>query len=139
MMYCRRCGAENPDNAKFCAECGERLDVAQSPNQYSNNSQSQYPYPPQPQPQYVPPYYQNNMYLQEAAANSAATSAMVCGIIGLFIAPPIFGIIALAESNKAKKLGYTGGKATAGLVLGMIEVIGSCIMLILITAIFRLI
>ena len=24
-MYCRKCGEDNPDNAVFCRNCGERL------------------------------------------------------------------------------------------------------------------
>lgn len=27
IMYCKYCGAENPDNATFCQECGENLGV----------------------------------------------------------------------------------------------------------------
>lgn len=27
-MYCPRCGAENPENAKFCQKCGARLTYA---------------------------------------------------------------------------------------------------------------
>ena len=26
-MYCPECGAENPDNAKFCGSCSHRLDT----------------------------------------------------------------------------------------------------------------
>ena len=27
MIYCRKCGAELPDCAKFCGECGEEVDA----------------------------------------------------------------------------------------------------------------
>ncbi len=123
-MYCRRCGTQNPEHAKFCTDCGEKLDASQEPNQYLNTYQSQYPYPPQPQPQYSQPYYQQNMYMQQAA-NSAANSSLTCGIVGLFVVGLILGIIAISQSNKAKSMGYIGGKATAGLVLGIIDIIGS--------------
>ena len=26
-MYCHKCGCENPDDARFCTQCGEILDV----------------------------------------------------------------------------------------------------------------
>lgn len=128
-MYCRKCGVENLNSAKFCAECGEKLDFSQTQNQYSNTyqSQSQYPLPPQSQPQYYQPYqqpyYQQDMYMQQTVANSAANTSLTCGIIGLFIAGFILGIIAVSQSGKAKKMGYIGGKATAGLVLGIIDII----------------
>ena len=27
MVYCQKCGSENPDNADYCQECGEKLGV----------------------------------------------------------------------------------------------------------------
>jgi len=30
-MFCSRCGAENPDGAKFCSKCGAGLGVATTP------------------------------------------------------------------------------------------------------------
>ncbi len=59
-----------------------------------------------------------------------ATSSLVCGILGFFICGPIFGIVAISSANKAKKLilqqpeVYTGdGLATAGLVVGIIDLV----------------
>ena len=51
---------------------------------------------------------------------------MIFGIIGiffsLFVMPGlIFGILAIVNANTCKKAGYTNGKATAGLVLGIID------------------
>jgi hypothetical protein len=64
---------------------------------------------------------------QQERAEGAASS-LVYGILGLFICGPIFGIAALSQANKAKKLiaenpeHYTGeGLATAGLVMGIID------------------
>lgn len=130
-MYCRNCGVQNPDNAKFCTECGEKLVISANRSSDTYQSQSQYPHPPQSQPQYnpsyqqpnYPPYYQQDMYMQQLSANSAANTSLTCGIIGLFVAGFILGIVAVVQSNKAKNLGYVGGKATAGLVLGIIDII----------------
>ena len=32
-MFCSRCGAENPDGAKFCSKCGAGLGVATTPTE----------------------------------------------------------------------------------------------------------
>lgn len=72
------------------------------------------------QPYYQQPYYQNGV---DPALESKATQAMVFGIIGLFFAGIIFGIIAITTANSCKRAGYTGGKATAGFVLGIIDIV----------------
>ena len=59
-----------------------------------------------------------------------ATSSLVWGILGFFLCGLIFGIVAISNANKAKKLiqqqpdVYTGdGLATAGLVIGIIDLV----------------
>jgi uncharacterized membrane protein len=32
-MFCSKCGAENPDEAKFCSKCGTELGVAATPTE----------------------------------------------------------------------------------------------------------
>ena len=32
-MFCSKCGAENPDGAKFCSKCGAALGVAATPSE----------------------------------------------------------------------------------------------------------
>ena len=44
------------------------------------------------------------------------------GIIGLFFAGVIFGILAIVNANNCKKAGFTNGKVTAGFVLGIIDI-----------------
>ena len=36
-MYCPKCGRQNPDNAKFCQGCGERLDAAGTGKEQSSH------------------------------------------------------------------------------------------------------
>ena len=59
-----------------------------------------------------------------------ATSSLVWGILGFFLCGIILGIVAISNANKAKKLiqqqpnVYTGdGLATAGLVIGIIDLV----------------
>lgn len=101
-------------------------------NDYNNNNQqqSQQPYnnyqqpPQQPYNNYQQPYnnyqqpYQNGF---DPALDSKATQAMVFGIIGLFFAGIIFGILAIVNASACKKAGFTNGKVTAGFVLGIID------------------
>lgn len=51
-MYCRFCGAENPDEAVFCKKCGKKLTAAELENAQSVSASS-------PTPQAVPPVQQN--------------------------------------------------------------------------------
>jgi predicted Zn finger-like uncharacterized protein len=60
-----------------------------------------------------------------------AVASLVWGILGLFICGFIFGIVAITQANSAKKLIaanpelYTGeGIATAGMVMGIIDLVG---------------
>ena len=88
----------------------------QAPPQYGQPGQ-------QVPPQYGQPYQQNYYAGQKHPADGTATAALVCGIIGLFIFGLILGIIAIVQGSRAKKLGYPGGKATAGIVLGIIDIV----------------
>ncbi len=66
-----------------------------------------------------------------------AVASLVWGIIGFFLCGLIGGIISISEASKAKKLirdqpeKYTGeGLATAGLVIGIIDLVGWGIVLL---------
>jgi hypothetical protein len=70
-----------------------------------------------------------------------AKAAMVCGILGLLVAGFIFGGIAISKAAAAKALlekhpeQYTGGGlATAGMVLGILDVIGAAVGLVMLLA-----
>jgi len=97
-MFCWNCGVEVSEQAVICVKCGVSLKKTQ---------------------------------LAESSLQSApgATASLVLGIIGLFFIPLIFGIIAIVLGAKAKKriaqepgVYAGGGKATAGIVLGIIDV-----------------
>jgi len=92
----------------------------------------QQPYVQQYQPYGQPqqPYGQNyqNYQQQYGSVNKlgsgAATTSLVCGIVGLFFLGIALGIIAIVQGNRAKKMGYKGGMATAGIVLGILDLAG---------------
>ena len=147
-MICNHCGAQLEDGVLFCTSCGVNLAVqqpeqpVQQPAQpyYEQVNQYQQPYQPYGQP-YQPygqpyqPYGQNsqtpgffqNPYVAYNTAKNAANASLICGISSIFISiftiGIIFGIVAIVQGNKAKKYGYQGGKATAGIVTGIIGII----------------
>ena len=84
---------------------------------------------------------------QAAEGKSKATTSLVLGIIGIVCnctyyagaISIILGAIGLSKASKAKKLGYDGGVRKAGfatslvsLILGILEVIGLIIMIVVI-------
>ena len=52
------------------------------------------------------------------------------GIVGLFFAGIILGIIGLVFASKAKNAGYVGGLRTAGFVLSLISLVSGAAMFI---------
>jgi len=68
------------------------------------------------------------------ATAPGATASVVCGILGLFILGFVLGPVAIAKANAARKQiaehpeRYSGaGLATAGTVLGVIDIVGALI------------
>ncbi|MDE6733182.1 MAG: DUF4190 domain-containing protein [Oscillospiraceae bacterium] len=99
-------------------------------NNYNNQNgyqQDKYPQQNYPQGTYQQTYYQQDMYQQPynqgnlQELDNKATMAMVFGIIGIFFAGIVFGILALVNANACKKAGFSNGKVTAGFVLGIID------------------
>jgi hypothetical protein len=121
-MYCTKCGAQNPDGANFCQNCGGQLITTTSPTPTPTTTSI-----PTPQPTPVSPVAQVPPAAQVARKTSGmAVAALVLGIIGFFAGFPailaiIFGGIALNQTGKDPTLGGHG-LAIAGLVLGIIGV-----------------
>ena len=111
-MFCLKCGHQNSDSDTFCTHCGEKISSGGQQNQQF----------------YSQPVYNAN---GKQPGDGAATGAIVCGIIGLFVAGLILGIIAIVQATKAKKLGCASGKATAGIVLGVCAIVGWAFSLII--------
>ena len=105
-MVCRNCGAQLPENATFCQNCGTAVMPAQ-------------------------PVYQAPIPVAPVTVpgKGQGVASMVLGIISLvlfciwYIALPcaIIGLVLGAVgSSKAKKAGMKNGMATAGIVMSCI-------------------
>ena len=136
-MICS-CGARYPDSDKACTYCGARNTEYEAPipamhtdAKNTFDPRAAFPGLKQAQQQDAEQGFsweenQNNQRYQEKTARSAnisATVSLVCGILGNIYGAPIFGTIAVILGRRAKRLGYPGGKATAGIVLGIFALI----------------
>ena len=98
------------------------------------NYQNQNPYgqqPPYPPMQYGQPQYMPPPPPPPQPGKGLATASLICSIFSLIIlytgpfaiVGVILGIIAIVTAACAKKKGFVGGMATAGLVMGIIGVV----------------
>ena len=103
-MFCSQCGTENPDEAKFCSKCGNRVGAAATPTEDAARSE---------------------------AESSTGLSANVAGLL-CYVAGWITGIVFLVLEKKSTFVKFhayqsimTFGVLTvAQLVLGWIPFIG---------------
>ena len=92
---------------------------------------TQYQQPPYQQYQYGQPQYQPPMPPLPQPGKGLATASLICSIFSLIvfymgwfsIVGVILGIIAIVTASCAKKKGFIGGMATAGLTMGIIGTI----------------
>lgn len=142
-MRCPYCYNEQPDGNGFCEKCGANLKPAQaqsqSPfappeqqafnpyqqNQQQQNQQGYNPYQQQGQGGFYQPPIQPSAP-QQNNGRGFSIASLVLGIVSIpccgygwitGILAIIFGVLAL---KKLKKTGAPTGKATAGLVMGII-------------------
>lgn len=156
MKTCAGCGAQNIDEAAFCTNCGYAFaprEEQPAPSPLSGAYPPPEGYPPQAPPVYGPPAgypaqaplpgYQQPLYVQPVAVkpNGKATASLITGIIGMLVFPIVFSVLAVvlgtAARNEIKASGgwQTGeGSAIAGIVLGIIGLVGWVIALIIIYA-----
>ena len=132
-MYCKNCGAQLPDNAVFCTECGAQ----QAAPQPQPQPQPQPTYQQPQQPVYQQPVYQQPQYTPVVAASTAdAGSAFTFGLLSLiFCGTGILGLIfAIVSKNKLKAYlaegGVLAGKAKAAKILSTLGLIFSIFMMV---------
>ena len=82
-MFCRNCGAQIPDDSRFCPTCGTPMAAAPSPQGYAQPQVSQpvYQQPAYQQPVYQQPMqqpvYQQPVYGQPMGGPAYATGQMI--------------------------------------------------------------
>ena len=124
-MYCPNCGAENSEDATYCANCGHQLRSTETPGM---EVPPQPPPPPQPgtQPSYAPQSSQAEVpnYLVQAIL----TTVFCClplGIVSIVYAAQVNGKVAagdhagaLESSRNAKRWAWISFGAGLVLIVG---------------------
>ena len=100
-MFCSKCGAQNPDDSKFCSSCGAPLALAAAPEAAPAAA----------------------AVVAAERTSGMAIAALVTGILGISLLAVIFGGIAISQTNKDPNL-KGKGMAIAGLILGILGMIG---------------
>ena len=126
-MFCSKCGANNPDEGRFCVSCGAAL---------AGQAGIATPAPSAitpPIPGLAPPY------VGPAETSGKAIASLICGICFLIfpaaVAAIILGHLSLSDINKSAGRLTGRGIATTGLVLGYFGVLGLIPFILIIAAI----
>ena len=112
MKYCTNCGMQAEESNGFCPNCGKPLTTGESIPNVPVTGQTN----------------QNSHEKQMPVTNSTAIEALVAGAVGVFFLHLILGIVAVILAAVAmpqiQQKGQNGkGLATAGLILGIIDIV----------------
>jgi Domain of unknown function (DUF4190) len=114
-MTCARCGAKASPGATFCGTCGNPL-----------TAPSVAPPPIPPPPPYRPPAPQSGR------TNGLSIASLVLGILWIWglgaILALIFGFTARKQIQESNGRQGGGGLATAGIVLGIVGILGAILL-----------
>lgn len=110
-MNCTKCGHEVARKDRYCAYCGLLNEYYYDPEESTNSNEQR---------------QQNAFYTDRSsyAVQTESSAGLICGIIGIFFAGIILGIIALVLSSKPNC-----AKPTAVKVLGVVDIIGAILVL----------
>jgi type IV pilus assembly protein PilA len=132
-MYCTTCGQQNPDNNKFCSNCGTAFGAQVGGNM-----------PPPPIPNMPPPPGAAVYTPQEPNApnDGKAVASLILGILSMTLFSFLAGIPAIilghmSRSNIRRSLGKLKGEglALAGLIMGYISLLITIPVILIIAAI----
>ena len=118
MAFCKQCGSELENGAKFCPKCGAAVegDAVAKPASPTSSESRQQP----------------EVKVKSAdAGHGLAIGSLVCGIIGIVLwffgytclISVVLGIVGLVLAGNAKKEGNTEGIRTAGFIVSLIALI----------------
>ena len=127
-MFCSKCGANNPDDGRFCVACGATLQPGQSVAPAAAQ-----PAMAPPIPGLAPPH------AGPTETSGKAIASLICGIFFLIfpaaVAAIILGHLSISEISKSAGRLTGRGLATAGLVLGYFGAVGLIPFILIIAAI----
>lgn len=107
-MKCLHCGIDNPDNTKFCSNCGAPLNTYQQPQQPQPQQQNQQYYSQQfQQPPYQQP--QQPIIIKEKKKIGCFTIGLI--VLGVFFLLGLIGMI-LGNSEDSKSNNYSTSQIT---------------------------
>jgi type IV pilus assembly protein PilA len=115
-MFCVKCGAQNPDDGRFCAACGSPLEAVRSAPTAAPAQAA-----PTPSPSSIPP-----PFVAPPTTSGKAVASLILGF--LFFAFPaavaavVLGHMALSDIRKSAGRITGQGIAIGGLVLGYLGI-----------------
>jgi hypothetical protein len=135
MAFCKNCGSELEDGAKFCPKCGAPTDGNQPSGQPANQSA------------YTGQTGQTGQTSPADESHGLAIGSLVCGVTGIIlwffgyysVISIAAGIVGLVLANNAKKNGNTEGICTAGFVLSLLSLIVGIIIFIYLMVVLALV
>ena len=111
-MYCSNCGSEIPNNAKFCANCGNACVEQKQEEQTLNNGNTN--------------QFNNSNGYTNNTNNSMAIAGLICSIVGLFVYGIPLGIISVILGIIAHKQAVINRSSTKMItwviILGAIDI-----------------
>jgi len=122
MIFCKKCGAELEQDAKFCNVCGETVEAAQSTPQPENVQANA-------APQYDYQYTLAQAPAAEKGKSWQGITSLICGIVGFIccisfipsILALVFGFMGLKSKKTLSIIGIVLG--CLGLLIGICVVI----------------
>ncbi len=127
MVYCTRCGADSPANAKFCMNCAAPLDVGTGP------MPAQMPSPQPPPYAYPPRRRQDDCFGERGGEDQCFGQSRIPGLVVLAILIILVGVFSLLQWIIQTSYPTISGTVTSGVFL----ILGGAVIIVLWLALRR--